>query len=1029
MSDRVGTAEWYPPAEFAGLYPYQEGTFWLGRSPLGGQPVGYADDRHVCLVSGSRSGKGTTTIINNLCLWPGSVVVVDPKGENATVTAARRGPGSKYCEGMGQAVHVLDPFRVAEVDESLRSRFNPLDALNPDDPLVVDEAGRLADAIVVVNKDANDPFWDESARTLVKGLILHVISSPQFEGRRNLVTVRELVARGDHEGIATLRGMGVEEVPSAQGLLWEGVSRNPAFGGIVSGIGETLVNMAVNSARLFESVLQVANRNTEFLDSPGMRSCLSVSDFKLSDLKTDPSGVSIYLSLPQRYMSEHYRWLRMMIALTVTEMEAVKGQPASGHRVLMVLDEFAGLKRMEVIENAVAQIAGFGLTLFFVLQSLEQLEKVYGKGWETFLGCSATKIFFAIDDKFTREYVSRLIGDTEVIREVRSHGQTEGTNESDTTGRSRSETVGESASRSEGRTLSVSESNSESVSVGQNRSTTDGTNQSVTQGVNQSFTEGQSESTGWNRSKNASKSWGTNTSEGQSQGSSHNESWTPPPMFFRNTVRLVPFLRENETANYGTNQSTNSSKGRSDGGSRGTSKGTSGSTSESTSRTEGSSLSETNGRSNSTTVGDNYSRTLGHSGSRSEGLSESSSISHSKSATVGESDSRTQGRSSSRNEGLNETIQKRPLITPDEIGVFFDRPSNGRIGWALVLIGGARPAIVQRTPYYDDPFFGWLFDPHPDHEHPPELMGEEPFMLPSLTENTVNLLMQPLDLRADGCVVRAGDPIAEAMVFGPKELYPHIADLEAHVAQATDRANLKFSWNGEMVSLNSAGPIRLPIHSPVSGRLVRWNHDGEGAVDLSESGVLHVNRRRYVTELALPGVDPLTQYTLFLDAVERMVQSADRAIAQRRARENAEQEAREKAEQEEKRAQDEKKRAQEEAEALQRSAALVKQRRLDNAQTNYCAAPDWTDVVFGFGVMTSVPASGFVAAYLNSKGLSFILNSVLVAVSFVIMCAISYMAHALIMIICFRFVVPHKQNKWDRMSTEERERYAQSIGL
>lgn len=418
MSQRLATAEWADPETYAKEHAYEEGKFWLGRSPLNGQPLGYVDDRHICLVSGTRAGKGTTSIINNLCLWPGSVVVVDPKGENATVTAARRGKGSEHCEGMGQAVHVLDPFNAAQVDDSLRSRFNPLDALDPNDPITIDEAGRVADAIVVMNPESKDPFWDQSARTLVKGLILHVLTAPQFEGRRNLVTIRRLIARGDHEGIATLKEMGETDLPSAQALLWEGVAQNNTFNGVVAGIGDSMVNMAVNASKQFESVLQVANRNTEFLDSPGMQACLETSDFKLSDLKTDPKGVSVYLSLPQRYMGEHFRWLRMMITLAMTEMEATKGQPATGHRVLMCLDEFAGLKRMEVIENAVAQIAGYGVKLFFVLQSLEQLKATYKDNWETFLSNAGLKIFFGIDDHFTREYVSKFIGETELLREL-----------------------------------------------------------------------------------------------------------------------------------------------------------------------------------------------------------------------------------------------------------------------------------------------------------------------------------------------------------------------------------------------------------------------------------------------------------------------------------------------------------------------------------------------------------------------------------------------------------------------------------
>ena len=152
MSTRIATAEWADPALVEEKYLYRDGTVWLGRSagehPV---PVGYSDDRHVCVVSGSRGGKGTTSIVNNLILWPGSICVVDPKGENATVTAARRGGGSKNCRGLGQAVMVVDPFKAAQVDDSLRGRFNPLDALDSASDESIDEAGRIADAVVVIH--------------------------------------------------------------------------------------------------------------------------------------------------------------------------------------------------------------------------------------------------------------------------------------------------------------------------------------------------------------------------------------------------------------------------------------------------------------------------------------------------------------------------------------------------------------------------------------------------------------------------------------------------------------------------------------------------------------------------------------------------------------------------------------------------------------------------------------------------------------------------------------------------------------
>ena len=378
--------------------------------------------------------------------------------------------------------------------------------------------------------------------------------------------------------------------------------------------------MLEKSPKQYESVLQVANRNTEFIDSPAMQRCLEGSDFQLSELKTRPGGLSLYLCLPQRYMSTHYRWLRMMIALIVTEMEKVRGRPATGHPVLMVIDEFAGLKRMEVIENAVAQIAGYGVKLFFVLQSLEQLKAVYKDNWETFLANSGLKVFFNVEDHFSREYVSKLIGETEVIREVRS----------------------ESDSRSESESLSRSTSRSRSETSGRSSST------------------GTSESEGTNRSVSTGKSWGANWGESRSQNYSYAQG-----LIFRH----YDDQRIGDGRSQSTGRSITQNKGQSHGVSHGTSR----------SRTDGTSESSTTGMS--------------------------------------ETEGTTYGTSQSRTAGMSETIQKRALITPDEIGQVFaridDRGHQAYPGLALVVVSGARPVAVRRVNYYEDFEFLNFFEPIP----------------------------------------------------------------------------------------------------------------------------------------------------------------------------------------------------------------------------------------------------------------------------------------------------------------------------
>jgi type IV secretory pathway TraG/TraD family ATPase VirD4 len=616
MSDRLGTAQWEEQSLVAQRHPFAQGKFWLGRAD-DATAIGYRDDRHICLVSGTRGGKGASVIINNLCFWPGSAVVVDPKGENATVTAARRGQGSEHCTGMGQAVHVLDPFKTAHVDERYLSSFNPLDALDPQREETIDEASRLANAIIVVKEDSKDPMWDEAARTMVRGLILHVLTAKEFtDDERNLVTVRTLISRGEWRVAEAIRELGHDEdkIDPAHLLLWKAMEMNPAFNGVVAGTGSRFRSMMVSTGKTFEGVLQSTAQHTEFLDSPGMRRVLAKSDFKLSELKTRPEGMTLYLSLPQRYMETHYRWLRMMVSLTTTEMEITRGQPASGYPVLMILDEFAGLRRMTAIENAVSQIAGFGVKLLFVLQSLEQLKNTYKDNWETFLSNAGLKVFFSVEDHFSREYVSKLVGETEIIREMHSANESKSQNESHSEGRSRSQTV----------------------------------SKSTTAGVSGSETTGSNEGTGWSR--------------GTSGGVSYEY------------LRSLPFFSL-KPRNFHFSEGRNSSVSGSSGTSRSDTRGTS------TSKTDG--------------------------------------TSH----TTGDSQTYTRGSSTTTGSGSSESLHRRPLIQPDEVGRFFGRVDEKEHpaypGLALVIVTGANPFVVKRRNYFEDEQFINCFSPHPDHKFVP----------------------------------------------------------------------------------------------------------------------------------------------------------------------------------------------------------------------------------------------------------------------------------------------------------------------
>lgn len=126
----------------------------------------------------------------------------------------------------------------------------------------------------------------------------------------------------------------------------------------------------------------------------------------------------LYLCLPARFIPTHARFLRLMLNLMLYRMEAQGlDQPRCGYPVLFVLDEFAALGRLEVIEKAAGLMAGYGVKLWPILQDLGQLKRHYKESWETFLGNAGILQFFANADLTTLDWLSKRMGQIELVRE------------------------------------------------------------------------------------------------------------------------------------------------------------------------------------------------------------------------------------------------------------------------------------------------------------------------------------------------------------------------------------------------------------------------------------------------------------------------------------------------------------------------------------------------------------------------------------------------------------------------------------
>jgi type IV secretion system protein VirD4 len=189
---------------------------------------------------------------------------------------------------------------------------------------------------------------------------------------------------------------------AVEALLQVMAQAEDRFGGILAGIGGRFLETPPMERG---SVFSTAAAQTDFLDSLPLRHISRWSDFGLASLRGD-RPTTIYLCLPVGRMESHYRWLRLIVQMACTTLEQSGTYPRNRPPILFMMEEFATLGHMEIMERAAAYFPGFGVKLWAVFQDTTQLQRYYRSGWETFLGNAGLVQCFANGDQSTLGYIS-----------------------------------------------------------------------------------------------------------------------------------------------------------------------------------------------------------------------------------------------------------------------------------------------------------------------------------------------------------------------------------------------------------------------------------------------------------------------------------------------------------------------------------------------------------------------------------------------------------------------------------------------
>ena len=344
---------------------------------------------HVLCFAPTRSGKGVGLVVPTLLTWPGSAIVHDIKGENWTLTAGWRVRFGR--------VLIFDPTNAQS------AAYNPLLEVRRGEWEVRD-VQNIADVLV-------DPegalekrnHWEKTSHSLLVGTILHVLYA---EPDKTLAGVANFLSDPKRPIETTLRAMMTTPHLGDAGA-------HP----VVASAARELLNKSENER---SGVLSTAMSFLGLYRDPVVAAVTRRCDWRIRDLIEGARPATLYLVVPPSDISRTKPLVRLILNQIGRRLTEDLNAKSKRHRLLLMLDEFPALGRLDFFESALAFMAGYGLKAFLIAQSLNQIEKAYGQNNSILDNCHV-RVSFASNDERTAKRVSDALGTATEIRDAKNY--------------------------------------------------------------------------------------------------------------------------------------------------------------------------------------------------------------------------------------------------------------------------------------------------------------------------------------------------------------------------------------------------------------------------------------------------------------------------------------------------------------------------------------------------------------------------------------------------------------------------------
>jgi type IV secretion system protein VirD4 len=411
VGDLHGSSHWASTREVAaagldvggGGGEGREGGIVVGR--LGRRLLVDRKDRHALVYAPSGTGKSSCLVIPTLLHWTGSLLAFDVKGELWERTAG-------YRLSRGQ--------RVLRFDPTLRrgsASYNPLLAIPRSEE---DVAGAQDVADVLVNPEGRETtggerFFEDSARALLTGVILHVLYTEQSP---SLGACLRLLSSPKPAGVWTAMRTARHDDGERRGWRDRETGKRSATHPAVANAASRLLGMDFRTA---SGVQATAQSKLVLFEDPLVCRNTAASDFRGEDLIAGPQAVSVYLTVAPSDLDRMRPLLR--IVLNQVSRQLTREIRRDRRPALLMLDEFTALGKLDFMHRGIGYFRGYQVRVFLSIQSLEQLFQIYGQHQSIGANCGV-QIAYGANDVATAKLLSEMTGQrtVEYRRESRGGG-------------------------------------------------------------------------------------------------------------------------------------------------------------------------------------------------------------------------------------------------------------------------------------------------------------------------------------------------------------------------------------------------------------------------------------------------------------------------------------------------------------------------------------------------------------------------------------------------------------------------------